>query len=407
MRIAFLSIWFAEKMGYSENFLPKAMAALGHEVHVITTVAQPYFNDPKYAEIYQPFIGPGTVEPGVRQLDGFTLHRGRYGTWRGRLRIRGLLGTLRRLRPDVVQAFEAFCPASFEAALYKRALGYKLFLEPHLHASVFPTAQRWYGLRHRLRWLLYAATWGRWLSAAADGCYPISSDAADVAIRYFGIQDWKVRIAPLGVDTDLFRPATSAGEREERARRRAALGFGADEVVCIYTGRFSPDKNPLCLARAVATLRARGRPVRGLFVGDGPQRPAIEAVDGCVVHAFVPARDLPPLYRAADLGVWPRQESTSQLDAAACGLPLILSDRIAVRERVEDSGAVYREDDVEALAREIETLLDGEARARLGAAGAAKMRERYSWRLLAEERLRDYRAAVAGERPFKRREATA
>lgn len=36
MQIAIVSDWFSEKMGYAENFLPKAMASLGHEVHLVT-----------------------------------------------------------------------------------------------------------------------------------------------------------------------------------------------------------------------------------------------------------------------------------------------------------------------------------------------------------------------------------
>jgi len=32
MRIAFVSSYFSEGMGYTENMLPKALALLGHEV---------------------------------------------------------------------------------------------------------------------------------------------------------------------------------------------------------------------------------------------------------------------------------------------------------------------------------------------------------------------------------------
>ena len=61
MRIVLLSDWYAEQMGYAENALPKALAELGHEVHVLTSDAQPYFDSPDYAATYEPFIGPGLV----------------------------------------------------------------------------------------------------------------------------------------------------------------------------------------------------------------------------------------------------------------------------------------------------------------------------------------------------------
>ena len=94
------------------------------------------------------------------------------------------------------------------------------------------------------------------------------------------------------------------------------------------------------LADAIALLVAAGDPFRGLFVGGGTEAEAaaLRNSPGCQVVPFVPALDLPPYYWAADIGVWPRQESTSQLDAAAAGLPIILSDRITVLERVRATG---------------------------------------------------------------------
>src|SRR5512141_1345098 len=98
MRIVLISDWFAEKMGYAENCLPRALAALGHEVHLITSNAQPYFDKPLYEKTYEPFIGPGIVAVGKKETDGYTLHRLPYGRVMGRLRIQGLIGFLRTLR---------------------------------------------------------------------------------------------------------------------------------------------------------------------------------------------------------------------------------------------------------------------------------------------------------------------
>ena len=54
MKIVFLSVWFSEKMGYIENCLPKELVALGNEVHVVSTTAQVYYNDPDYLSVYEP-----------------------------------------------------------------------------------------------------------------------------------------------------------------------------------------------------------------------------------------------------------------------------------------------------------------------------------------------------------------
>jgi len=173
---------------------------------------------------------------------------------------------------------------------------------------------------------------------------------------------------------------------------RTELGFSEGEVVCIYTGRLTKDKGPLYLAQAIDRLVSRGRPVRGLFVGGGTPDDvaAIKACAGCVIHPFVVVRELPPFYWASDIGVWPMQESTSQLDAAACGLPLVLSDRIEVSERIDGNGLTYREGDADDLAAKLTLLFDRNVRQRMGEIGTAKIRNLFSWDLIAKQRLADY-----------------
>jgi glycosyltransferase involved in cell wall biosynthesis len=399
MKIVVISDWFAEQMGYAENCLPRALAASGHEVHLVTSNAQPYFNSPGYTETYEPFIGPGLVACGVKPFGGYTLHRLPIGNWRGRLRIRGLARKLMALRPDVVQAFDPCAVTTYEAALLKPICGYKLFHQCHMHASVFPPAHRWGGLAERFNWLLYAATVGRSISFLSEKCYPISADAKDIAIQFYGMREWKVDVCPLGVDADLFTPIRDDAARESRVQLRRKLGFAPSDIVCIYTGRFAADKDPLCLARAIDQLASSGQPFRGLFVGSGTreQEAAIRACAGCVVHPFVAVGELPGFYQASDIGVWPRQESTSQLDAAACGLPIVLGDRITVLERVEGSGLVYREGDAADLARALQQLQDSETRRRLGSHGSDKVLDQYSWRAIARRRIVDYEKALRNE----------
>ena len=394
MRIAVISDWFAEQTGYAENCLPKALASLGHEVHLLTSNVQPYFNSPAYAQTYERFLGPPIVECVTKDLDGYTLHRLPYKSWRGRLHIQGLLQTLVRLRPDVVQTFDIHTPSTYLSILGSFPAGYKVFLEAHTHASVFESdagSRRW---KRRVSLWIYRNIVGSLVSHRSEKCYPISPDAADIAVRHFGIQRSKIEVVSLGVDTNVFRPPATQAELEQRSALRSALGFADDDVVCVYSGRFSDDKNPLCLARAIDRLVAGGFRYRGLFVGNGPQEKMIRACAGCVVHDFVPFKELPRFYHAAEIGVWPRQESTSQLDAAACGLPVILSHTITVRERVEGNGLLYEEDNEADLASRLRELHDPVTRRRLGNHGAAKVRNKFSWDVVARKRIEDFRTAL-------------
>lgn len=395
MKIAVISDWFSEKMGYSENCLPKALASLGHEVHLITSNVQPYFHKPSYKETYEPFIGPGVVACGVKQYDGYTLHRLPLGQWRGRRRIEGLVKCLSKLRPQIVQTFDIHCLSTYEAAFAQPWLGYRLFLETHVHASVFSTPAN---VKKRMTFRLWddLMKMGRLVSFFSKKCYPISSDAAEIAIQFYGVDKKKIQKCSLGVDTDLFRPLDSDASRKERQELRAILGFKPDDVVCIYTGRFAQGKDPLSLARAIDLLVVQGQPFRALFVGNGTSEEvaAIQACRGCVVHPFVPFRDLAPFYHVADIGVWPRQESTSQLDAIACGLPIILSNRVQVGERVDGNGLLYEEGNVLDLAQKIGMLIDQGVRQEMGYLGSQKAREHFSWNLIARQRILDYIASL-------------
>ena len=396
MRIALLTDWFSEKMGYSDNFLPKALALLGHEVHVVTSNGQVYFNSNFYKESFEPFLGPGIVECGAKELDGYILHRLPYMEWRGKVGIKGFFGKLHSLQPQIVSISEFISLQTYEAAIARPLLGYKLFVECHVHASVFPPARRIGGIKERLYWQVYKATTGLFVSSMCEKCYPISTDSADIAIRFFGVPEHKIEICSLGVDSDLFKPVSDETSQQKRLQIREKLGFSPSDIVCIYTGRFSKGKKPVYLARAIGNLVEQGKPFRGLFVGMGSKEDlkAIRACPGCVVHPFVPVQELPGFYRAADIGVWPTQESTSQLDAIACGLPIILSNRVEVRERIEGNGLLYEEGNTDDLALKIYSLVDPGIRQRMGEIGTRRIREHYSWKIIAQKRVQDFEKAL-------------
>jgi glycosyltransferase involved in cell wall biosynthesis len=400
LKIAIISDWYSEKMGYAENLLPKALASLGHEVHLITTNTQVYFDSPSYSQTYEPFLGPGIVDSGVKEIDGYLLHRLPFVKWKWHrlIQIKGLYAKLLEIRPHVVQTLDAFCLSTLQAALISRSLGFKLFGESHTHASVFFARDQRIRLVDTVKWFLLGNTIGRFISAHFEKCYPISVDAADIAVRYFGISKKKIKVCSLGVDTEFFKPPNGDSAYHVRAALRAELGIKPADIVCIYTGRLTEDKNPLCLAKAIDILVEKGRPFRGLFVGNGTDDyiSLISQCRGCVIHPFVPTTDLPKFYWSSDVGVWPRQESTSQLDAAACGLPLVLSNRIEVLERVQGNGILYDEDDHFDLAKKLSSLEDSSVRKSLGLAGAEKVFRKFSWEKIALDRVIDYEKALIG-----------
>src|SRR5438309_1089688 len=306
LRWTLLSEIFARQMGYLENFLPKYLARLGADVDVIATDLPIYhqLNERERKEAYSGFADGNDLVPGaVESIHGFRLHVLAHGRTLGHMRMVGLRKKLRSIRPNIVQTTHAIGWIPLQAALAKPLLGYKLFTGNHYHASVFPLANKrvppW--SKELLRCRITRSLPGRLVGQFTEKCYAITSDCADVAVRFFGVPGDKIDICPLGVDTELFRPVSSQEEQRERLQMRQRLGFSESDIVCIYTGRLGEGKNPLLLAQAVAHLTAAGEPFRGLFVGNGVQAEAILSCPGCILHPFVPVHELGNFYRASDI----------------------------------------------------------------------------------------------------------
>ena len=81
------------------------------------------------------------------------------------------------------------------------------------------------------------------------------------------------------------------------------------------------------------------------------------------------------------------------LDAAACGIPIVVNDTLRATERIEGNGLTYRLDDLEDLIRVLASLKEQPDRERLGRCGAKRMCSLFSWESIAQRRLRDYETA--------------
>jgi glycosyltransferase involved in cell wall biosynthesis len=139
---------------------------------------------------------------------------------------------------------------------------------------------------------------------------------------------------------------------------------------------------------AAARLAARGLAFDLLIAGDGPERKPLEkqartlGLDRVRFLGSLPTNKLPELYAAADIFVLPSDHEpwgAVTCEAAACRLPLVLSDRVgAAPDVLEDgvSGHLFPAGDEEALAGALERLLEDPAkRRRMGAMSALRVRD--------------------------------
>ncbi|MBF0547061.1 MAG: glycosyltransferase family 4 protein [Candidatus Riflebacteria bacterium] len=396
MKIVFVTEWYVEKMGYAENCLAKALASLNEEVHIITSNVKPYFDSPFFSKVYGDFLGKSVEETGKKKIDGYFVHRLPFLSI-GQHFIKGLPLKLKQLKPQVVQTFDCRYLMTAMLGIMSPLLKYKFFTGNHTVASVYPPYYSYsqMNFRERMRIRLFHTLPGKVASLFTTKSFPATVDAAHIAEKFFGVSAKKITVDPLGVDTDFFHPFSNDTEEAKRFELRKSWGVNKSEILCVYTGRFTEEKNPLCLAKAVERLYLQGKPFKAVFFGEGPQKEEILAAKGCQVRPFVPFSKLSEVFWAADVGIWPRQESISMIDASACALPIIISDRVLAKERVEGNGLTYRENDVESLISQLLCMQDESLRKRLGKFGSEKIQNKFSWKAIAKRRLSEYYDSVS------------
>ncbi|RGE20690.1 glycosyltransferase [Leucobacter sp. wl10] len=246
----------------------------------------------------------------------------------------------------------------------------------------------------------------RLLAREADLVIAVSkAERRTVLQRLEGDAD-RVRVVPLGVDTELFHPCV---RRECDEDRDWLISGGRPEAIVV--GRLHPLKGFDLVIDAVAAIDPDRRPVLRIVGapppdGDDYVRALHEAVarhgmlgttafDGALRRS-----DLAERIHRADIMLVPSHSETFglvALEAAASGIPVIARDTGGLREAVADGetgmlipGGEAGVDDPRAWAEAIERLLgDEELTKRMGEAARAHALGR-SWDVSAERLLEVY-----------------
>ena len=196
--------------------------------------------------------------------------------------------------------------------------------------------------------------------------------------------------------------AAGAGDGDgDRDATRAALGLREGDFACLVAGRVSDWKGQELLVRALAQAHIAGQPFVALIAGDAwpGQERQVERLGGLARSLGVGERvrmlgfrdDIIRLYTAADVVVVPSTRPdplpNSALEAAAAGACVVAADHGGLPEIVREAatGRLFEPGNASALAALLAELdHDPAQRARLGAAAATDVGERFAPALLCE-----------------------
>ena len=407
--------------GVYVRHLSRELARLGHQVEVIAAQPYPVLDDPGAGEAGSKDAGgaPGrltlTKLPSLdlyREPDPFrTPAREEYRDWIDLLEVT----TMR------VGGFPEPLTFSLRAGRHLRArrgdfdvvhdnqtLGYGLLgglgaplvttihhpvtvdRRLELEAAGDDRLRRW-GVR---RWYAFTRMQKR-VARRLPSVLTVSGTSRDEIVEHLGVQPERIRVVHVGADTRLFSPDPAV----PRTPGRIVTTSSADV----------PLKGLVFLVEALAKVRTEHPHAHLVVVGErpgsGPVAQAVERLGLGNAVSFVKGisdGELVDLLRSAEIACVPSLYEGFSLPAAeamATGAPLVATTGGAVPEvagRDGETCLAVPPGDAQALAAALHRLLDDpELRARLGAAGRARVLDRFTWARAAQGTVRLYREAIA------------
>ena len=263
--------------------------------------------------------------------------------------------------------------------------------------TIHDMSLRLYPRYHPARRVLLNAPLVDLAARRADAIVTVSESARRDIVRLYKLDPGRVHVV-YEAAAPSFRPV-----RDPDVLERIRARYGLDERVILYVGTIEPRKNLPRLIEAFARAR-RAADLPHQLACVGPYGWLSRGIDeqiarAGVAHAvtftgYVPFEDLPALYSAAEMFVYPSMYEGFGLpvvEAMACGTPVITGRASAVAE--VGGGAVAPVDplEVDALADTLVRLArDPARRARMSTAGLARAEE-FSWTRAARQTLDIYR----------------
>ncbi|MGZ4031741.1 MAG: glycosyltransferase family 4 protein [Tumebacillaceae bacterium] len=183
--------------------------------------------------------------------------------------------------------------------------------------------------------------------------------------------------------------------------------FGIDSPYVLYIGGFSPRKNVRGLINAFYEIQKDipedyklvlvGKEARD-FDDTAMLVEALRLKDKVIFTGFAPVLELPYLYNAADLFIYPsfyEGFGLPPLEAMACGTPTITSNSSSIPEVTGDAALLINPHDMYDLAEKMQTVLNApDLRDAMRVNGIAQA-SKFSWEKCARETIAAYEKLYA------------
>jgi len=232
---------------------------------------------------------------------------------------------------------------------------------------------------------LYNRTFLKLLLKTADRIIIIQDNYLNYSPYLANYQD-KIRVVPVGVDVNRFKPL----EVKEEENSIFFLSL-LDE--------FHTYKGLEYLLKAIKIVKKELKDIKLIVGGKGTLLEYYKSMaesfgikDNVEFHGFIPEENIVEYYNRCSLFVLPSISSAQEgfgivaLEALACKKPVITTEIVGIAEYLEKtgSGVVIPKKDPESLADAICQILKGNSREKMGENGRKLVEDKYTWEIVAK-----------------------
>lgn len=232
----------------------------------------------------------------------------------------------------------------------------------------------------------------------ADAIITISENSKKDIIRYLGIPPGRISVIPGGID-ERFKP-----QNDPEAISAIRSKYGLNRAFILHVGTLEPRKNLVGLIQAYHRSRAREEYQLVMAGGKGwMYKQIFKTVEklgltkDVIFTGYVPEIDLPALYNASSLFVFPSLYEgfgLPPLEAMACGTPVVTSKVSSLPEVTADAALLVDPLNIEEIKDSIDSVLSDH---KLASSLKTKGLDRaglFTWERTAEKTIEVYRKVL-------------
>lgn len=399
MNIVLLTEYFQPQLGYQDYYLAHYLEKLGHKITVVTS--DRLFPFPDFASIYKNIIPSRILNTGFHTEKEITVIRlpvlFEFGHGSA-IFIRHLYPTIAKIQPEIIEVDGTFSLLTLQAAYLGKRIHVPVVYDSH--ASTFNTRLTDAMLK-KIYYFFYKRFAIPYIKSAAEAYTAVGVSEKYLLVKEYGLMESQVHQVPLGADCDSFKFSLSA-----RKKIRQELGISLSDLVFIYAGKLSENKDIEILIQSFIKYNHQNQDSKLLIVGNGNQaylhkieKLSVNYRQSILFHDFVRHEELSNYYSAADIAVYPGDLSNTIFEALSCNLPIIVPTKISLAQTSDHlvsnrNGRQFMRGNIDDLVSNMLYLSDPKIRLKMRKKSRELIEKTYNWKKITQKRINIYNTAL-------------